>query len=164
MLENKLLVEYFSNLLATHCLPFEEFTKLIKESDINATEQEMKRWYSTLQDQDNLLLNQITQQTKDVLLLFKQINISDFTEREMKQYFTLETFINNLYEMGLLLDKRLAYINSELENHTNILHNFYDSLKLVGDNTDEQNQNATIDRLIDKLKGLKDSMKKLEDI
>ena len=163
MLENKLLVEYLSNLLTTHCIPLEEFIKTIKESDVQATDEEMRRWYSILQDQDNILLNQITEETKDVLLLFKQINISDFTEREMKQYFTLETFINNLYEIGLLLDKRLAYINSEIENYSNILHDFYDTLKLVENNTDDQNQNTPIDNLISKLEGLRNTLKGLED-
>lgn len=163
MLENKLLVKYFSNLLTTHCISLDEFIKMIKESNITATDEEIKRWYSILQDQDNLLLHEITERTKDVLLSFKQINISEFTEREMKQYFTLETFINNLYEMGLLLDKRLAYINSEIENYSDILHNFYDALQLVDNNQDGRNPNITIDKLIDKLEGLKNTMRRLED-
>lgn len=162
MMKNNLLHEYFSNLLTTNILSFNDFVATLKDSNIDATPQQMRDWYSALQSQDELILNQITQEASNMLTIFKEISISDFTEREMKQYFTLETFINNLYDMGLLLDQRLAYINSEIEKYSEVLHQFYDELQLIEDSTKDQGNVAIVDDLLQKLDKLKKTIQQLD--
>lgn len=161
-MKNNLLHEYFSNLLTTNILSFNDFVATLKDSNIDATPQQMRDWYSALQSQDELILNQITQEASNMLTIFKEISISDFTEREMKQYFTLETFINNLYDMGLLLDQRLAYINSEIEKYSEVLHQFYDELQLIEDSTKDQGNVAIVDDLLQKLDKLKKTIQQLD--
>lgn len=162
MMKNTLLHEYFSSLLTTNLLSFNDFVTTLADSNIDATPEQMKDWYSTLQSQDDLILNQIIQEASHMLTIFKEINISDFTEREMKQYFTLETFINNLYDMGLLLDQRLAYINSEIEKYSEVLHRFYDELQLIENSTKDQGNVAIVDNLIQKLDKLKKTVQQLD--
>lgn len=162
MMKNTLLHEYFSSLLTTNLLSFNDFVTTLADSNIDATPEQMKDWYSTLQSQDDLILNQIIQEASHMLTIFKEINISDFTEREMKQYFTLETFINNLYDMGLLLDQRLAYINSEIEKYSEVLRRFYDELQLIENSTKDQGNVAIVDNLIQKLDKLKKTVQQLD--
>ncbi|CAL9736532.1 inner kinetochore subunit Nkp2p [Monosporozyma servazzii] len=162
MMKNTLLHEYFSSLLTTNLLSFNDFVTTLADSNIDATPEQMKDWYSTLQSQDDIILNQIIQEASHMLTIFKEINISDFTEREMKQYFTLETFINNLYDMGLLLDQRLAYINSEIEKYSEVLRRFYDELQLIENSTKDQGNVAIVDNLIQKLDKLKKTVQQLD--
>ena len=98
-----------------------------------------------------------------ILTMFKEVNISEFLEREMKQYFTLETFINNLYDMGLLLDQKLAYVNSEIENYSQTLQNFYYELKSLGYTLEDDDNSAVINGMVEKLNKLKSNIKEFDE-
>lgn len=162
-MENELLRDYFASLLSTNILSCDEFIKTLRDSNLEATTEQMKDWYSILQSQDELILNQTTEDMGSILTMFKEVNISEFLEREMKQYFTLETFINNLYDMGLLLDQKLAYVNSEIENYSQTLQNFYYELKSLGYTLEDDDNSAVINGMVEKLNKLKSNIKEFDE-
>lgn len=128
MVSKELLRDYFQGILNTNILSYSEFSNMVSDYDNSIDPNLVREWYAILLQNDENISIKIKEELENVLNILNEMDIDTLTEKYKQNYFSLETFINNLYNTGMILNNKILSINSEIEDLTNKLKDFQEQL------------------------------------
>lgn len=160
-MENVFLNDYFTSLLTTELVTVDEIAAILKDNNISGSSEDVNNFYNIFRNQDISIREQLLVENKVILSTFKKINVSEFAEKEMKQFFTLDILIDNLYNIGMLLDHRLGIINLDLGHYADLLFSTHEEFEKALNNSRNVNDAVYIGKVMKNLDELRSTIKVL---
>lgn len=154
----ELLRDYFQGMLTTNNLSYNEFLNIVKSCDSNIEDTSIREWYSLLLQEDEKNLSDIKGKLDVIVNVLNEIDIEILQKKYKENIFSLESFINNLYNTGMILNNKILNLNSEIEQLTSKLTDFQNDLKSL-ENANEEARRideiikslGQLDRMIEKI-------------
>lgn len=154
MSSREVLNRYLSGGQLTANLSLQEFQKVVlkgleKDSGTAAYSREaINEWYTTYQQQDQIEREEIASRVDYFLSRIERQEIQNLEKSQLKESFTLEELVDNLYTVDQVLDTKLTLLNDSFQSSADVFDQLSALLKEANQINDKDNMESFVDRLV----------------
>lgn len=130
MSSRDVLSQYLLGNGLTNRLTLEEFEKIVSKSlgDAVVSKERVKEWYEAYQERDQMERESIKSRVDQFLSRIERDEFCKLKTSQLKESFTLEELVDNLYTVDQILDAKLESLNSSFEATADVFEQFSDIL------------------------------------
>ncbi|QLL32205.1 hypothetical protein HG536_0C03740 [Torulaspora globosa] len=151
MSSREVLSQYLLGNQLTSQITLEEFQKIASkslgyETSAVVSKEKMEEWYEAYQERDRIERESIKSRVDQFLKRIERDELCKLETSQLKESFTLEELVDNLYTVDQVLDSKLEALNSSFEATADVFGQFSDILAKANQRNREWDEDL-VDRL-----------------
>ncbi|QLQ80463.1 hypothetical protein HG537_0D04630 [Torulaspora globosa] len=129
MSSRDVLSQYLVGNQLTSRITLEEFHRIVSESlgyetDAVVSKEKVQEWYESYQERDQMDRESIETRVDRFLSRIERDEFCKLESSQLKESFTLEELVDNLYTVDQILDAKLELVNNSFEAITDVFEQF----------------------------------------
>lgn len=133
MSSREVLNQYLLGNQLTDAFTLEEFQKIVskslgKEFGTVVTREKVQEWYEAYQEHDRMERESIASRVDQTLGKIERDELLNLESVQLKESFTLEELVDNLYTVDQVMDSKLEMLNSRFESSAAVFNQLSDIL------------------------------------